>query len=45
VNAMIRGVATLILTAVLLLMAACHQYVPPTSGLPSRQNWLEGGGG
>jgi hypothetical protein len=44
-NTVIRGVATLVLTAVLLQIAACTQYVPPKSGLPSRQNWLEGGGG
>jgi hypothetical protein len=45
VNTMIRGVATLILTAALLQMAACRDYVPPKTGIPSRQNWLEGGGG
>jgi hypothetical protein len=44
-NAVIRGVATLILTAILLQFVACRNYVPPESGLPSRQNWLEGGGG
>jgi hypothetical protein len=42
---MIRGVAALILTVALRLMAACNQYVPPTSGLPSRQDWLEDSGG
>jgi hypothetical protein len=44
-NAVMRGVTTLVLTAALLQMAACKQYVPPESGIPSRQNWLEGGGG
>jgi hypothetical protein len=45
VNAMIRGLAVVILAGALLQIVACNQYVPPTSGLPSRQNWMEGGGG
>lgn len=44
-NALTRGLALLLLTMGILQMAACTQYVPPTTGLPSRQNWLEGGGG
>jgi hypothetical protein len=45
VNAILCGLATLILTTVVLQMAACTTYIPPKSGLTSRQNWLEGGGG
>jgi hypothetical protein len=42
---MIRTFGILFLTAGILVMAGCRNYVPPTTGIPSRQNWLEGGGG
>jgi hypothetical protein len=40
-----RYIVAFLMIAVILQMAGCRQYVPPTTGLPSRQDWLEGGGG
>lgn len=44
-RAMIRALAAVIMAVIVGVLAGCSYYIPPQSGLPSRQNWLEGGGG
>ena len=45
VKVTLRGFVATVLAFIVLQIAACSNYVPPQSGLPSGRNWMEGGGG